>query len=768
MISRRASLWLIGLAVLTLFLAGLGCSVCPFVPQPPTSTPLPPPPPADTPTPVDTPTPEPSPTPEASMEVALYSNPVTGLRVLYPADWAYEAEAEGVFFSESNEMLVSGAMSEAPFFIVLANTPDEIEYEFGTVETAQDLLDAVLDGLCEEGCEVGESEPRTFGEVPGVGVQASWFDTLSEVRIQGYFIAAVSDEVAGVGLGAASEDNWASYETIFEDMFASLEFFPPELPEPVERGTIQPGDTARGTLALGERDVWTFDAQEGQYVTIWLDADNSEELDTYLELYDERDVVIAEDDDGGTDTNSLIFDFPIDTSGTYYVHALPYSGEGDYVLGLEIADALSGGGEIEYGETVEGALRGGTHEWEFYGAAEDEISIMMRVLEGGLDCYLELYSPDGDWLISDDDSGADLDALIEYFVLPMDGLYRIVASDLSGEPGEYELTLEMGQLEITGELVPDQTVAATLEQGVRHHWLFEGKPGDVVNISITALDKDLDTYLELYAPNGEQVTTDDDSGGGSNAAILDFELLRAGPYRVVVRGYNDEEAGEYELVVEVAQLEIEGNLVPGQAVAATLEQGSRHHWLFEGELGDIVDISIVGIDEDMDTYLELYAPDGEQVMTDDDSGEGANAAILEFELPDAGTYRVVVRGYSSEQTGEYELTLEKGQLEIRGTLAYDEAVSMTLKPGNRHHWVFEGEAGDVVSIAMIAVDDDMDTYLELYAPGGEQVMTDDDSGGDSNAAILEFELPLTGTYRVVARGYSSYDTGKYELTLTGP
>ncbi len=155
-------------------------------------------------------------------------------------------------------------------------------------------------------------------------------------------------------------------------------------------------------------------------------------------------------------------------------------------------------------------------------------------------------------------------------------------------------------------------------------------------------------------------------------------------------------------------------------------------------------------------------------MTDDDSGEGANAAILEFELPDAGTYRVVVRGYSSEQTGEYELTLEKGQLEIRGTLAYDEAVSMTLKPGNRHHWVFEGEAGDVVSIAMIAVDDDMDTYLELYAPGGEQVMTDDDSGGDSNAAILEFELPLTGTYRVVARGYSSYDTGEYELTLTSP
>jgi hypothetical protein len=63
---------------------------------------------------------------------------------------------------------------------------------------------------------------------------------------------------------------------------------------------------------------------------------------------------------------------------------------------------------------------------------------------------------------------------------------------------------------------------------------------------------------------------------------------------------------------------------------------------------------------------------------------------------------------------------------------------------------------------------DMDTYLELFAPDGVRVATDDDGGGGSNATIVVFELPLSGTYRIIARGHSDEDVGEYELALTGP
>jgi hypothetical protein len=95
-------------------------------------------------------------------------------------------------------------------------------------------------------------------------------------------------------------------------------------------------------------------------------------------------------------------------------------------------------------------------------------------------------------------------------------------------------------------------------------------------------------------------------------------------------------------------------------------------------------------------------------------------------------------------------------------------LNATLERDQRHHWLFEGRAGDVVTISMTASIADMDTFLELFAPDGVRVLTDDDGGGDSNAQISAFELPLSGTYRIIARGYSDEDVGEYKLTLTGP
>ena len=46
----------------------------------------------------------------------------------------------------------------------------------------------------------------------------------------------------------------------------------------------------------------------------------------------------AENDDGGEGTNARLVDFPITAPGTYYIHAVTYSGEGDYTLSLEITE----------------------------------------------------------------------------------------------------------------------------------------------------------------------------------------------------------------------------------------------------------------------------------------------------------------------------------------------------------------------------------------------------------------------------------------------
>ncbi|MBN1978096.1 MAG: PPC domain-containing protein [Anaerolineae bacterium] len=307
--------------------------------------------------------------------------------------------------------------------------------------------------------------------------------------------------------------------------------------------------SVQGTLPLLGTDVWRFDAPAGQYVTIRMDAVDPAALDTYLELYDADGVLLAENDDSGGSTGSLIAEYPIVITGTYTIHALTYSGLGDYFLSVRAVDP-SGGGTLWYGAVVEGTLLApwSQHAWTFDGVEGHVINVAMNATDGALDCFLELYGPDGLLLTTDDDSGAGYNALVEYYTLPVDGTYRVVARGGEfGATGAYVLALMQTELVLQGTLAYSDTVDALLEPGTRHHWVFEGVAGDVVGISMAAVSEGMDTYLELFAPNGVRVMVDDDSGAGSDAALVAFELPLSGVYRIIARGHGDDDVGEYEL-----------------------------------------------------------------------------------------------------------------------------------------------------------------------------------------------------------------------------
>ncbi|MCX7682479.1 MAG: PPC domain-containing protein [Anaerolineae bacterium] len=645
---------------LVVLLSSLGCTICPLVPRPPTATPTLPP---ATPTPRPTPTPSPVPTLEVSAGMELYTSKVAGIRIPYPQGWVYYEEAEGVIFSDSQNALDAMDLTTSPLLIVFAGTPERIGDSFNGATSAQELLENGVEGLCQDECTVGTSEPRMFGETPGLMAEISWLDPATETRIQGYVISAFSDDVASIGVGLSSADNWPTYGPSLEAMLRGLELFPPELPEPIARGAISPGSTVEGTLPVGGIEVWSFEARAGEYVTILLEAADPAALDTYLELYDEQGQTgegypIASDDDSGGETDAMIADFLIEATGTYYIHATSYSGHGDYRLTLTVSTAPSGGGELEQGKEVRGTLPGnGSHTWTFIGKEGDEVSMAMTVVEGEMDAYLELYSPAGELLISDDDSGGGLDALIEYYLLPVSGEYRVIASEVAGEPGSYRLKLERAQLQIKGRLSYGQPAQATLEAGARHHWQFEGQQGDIVTISMIPTGEWWDTYLALFAPSGKLLTSDDDSGVESSSAIIEFALPATGVYRVLARGYGASDAGAYRIIVEQVELKIQGRLAYGQTITATLEANTRHHWQFEGKEGDHVTISMTTLKGEIDPYLELFAPGGELLTTDDDSGGESNAEIY-YLLPLTGVYRIVARSYNPAGTGTYQLSLK--------------------------------------------------------------------------------------------------------------
>ncbi|MGB3615773.1 MAG: PPC domain-containing protein [Elainellaceae cyanobacterium] len=75
---------------------------------------------------------------------------------------------------------------------------------------------------------------------------------------------------------------------------------------------------------------------------------------------------------------------------------------------------------------------------------------------------------------------------------------------------------------------------------------------------------------------------------------------------------------------------------------------------------------------------------------------------------------------------------------------------------------FEGEAGQVVTIAMES--QEFDTFLWLFGPDSQELAQNDDEGMTSDSAIA-LTLPQTGTYTIGANAHSEGMVGQYRITV---
>ena len=73
-----------------------------------------------------------------------------------------------------------------------------------------------------------------------------------------------------------------------------------------------------------------------------------------------------------------------------------------------------------------------------------------------------------------------------------------------------------------------------------------------------------------------------------------------------------------------------------------------------------------------------------------------------------------------------------------------------LPVGGRCFYTLQGQNGLVITIAMNKQSNTLDPYLRLNTPCGVQVKYDDDSGGNYNSLIANYQLNQTGPWTIVA------------------
>lgn len=214
-----------------------------------------------------------------------------------------------------------------------------------------------------------------------------------------------------------------------------------------------------------------------------------------------------------------------------------------------------------------------------------------------------------------------------------------------------------------------------------------------------------------------------------------------------------------------------GPLTFGQPIEAILPPGAIHTYTFRSEGQDRVSATMTTVDPALDPVLVLYDPAGTLIAFSDDMAPGQrDAALVDVPLTVPGVYTLVARSYGRRGGGAYTLEVSSrraGMLAESTPIAIGEAATGEIRAaGQVDRWLFEGIAGQIISIALDAAPgSDLDPLLELLAADGSLLATSDDEGGGRNSLISSFALPSDGPYVIAARAWGHASTGPYTLHL---
>lgn len=475
--------------------------------------------------------------------------------------------------------------------------------------------------------------------------------------------------------------------------------------------------------------------------------------------------------------------------------------------------------------------------FEFEGTAGQVISV--RMTSADFDAYLLIADASDNILMRNDNSGGDFNAEISGYTLPADGRYTIVATARQNlenggraeSSGDFVVTLSFAREANGGAMVSGETLIGQLEAGADEAaYTFSGEEGQLVTIDLAS--DAFDPFVILVGPDGREIISDDDSGPSLYARIANFQLRESGEYTIEVDGFRGptgqrEISGEYRLTLIVADEatpsfqptgtpppvtetpEAETPDIPDDAPVVIYGQPFEGELTtddqtvevqFEGSAGDVVEIILDSAD--FDPNMTIIAPSGEEIASDDDSGPGVNALLTGLELPESGTYTIIIDGYRGaggdreisgtflltinsanapavtstpsdetpdEPTGEPTSAPDSGTGTDLGIVTGDAPVTGTLNGDTQiAQYSFEASAGDVVTIDLTSAD--FDPFVRLLDANGNVIAEDDDSGGSSQARISEFVIPADGEYTIEVdafRGFNGTDRvfGDYTVTL---
>lgn len=295
----------------------------------------------------------------------------------------------------------------------------------------------------------------------------------------------------------------------------------------------------------------------------------------------------------------------------------------------------------------------------------------------------------------------------------------------------------------------------------------------------------LNSQGQLIGVNTSIYAISRDSGNIGIGFAINTDRLQ--PFLTAVRNGNASQTPQRGLVAQ--SIPLNGVPVQGRldANSSILEDDNSYYtrYTFEGRAGQRLVISMTS--SELDSYLILLSPNGED-LGQDDNGAGGKNSKLTVTLPEDGTYTVLANTHSAREMGRYSLqasvnsgssTANGGNgstprpnasqqasgslpLQIQGSLGENSQILESDRSPYQEHR-FQGTAGQRITISLESRE--FDSYLILLDPEGRKIGENDDASANTMNSALAVTLPSTGTYRIIANTYDSTGRGQYTLSV---
>lgn len=416
-------------------------------------------------------------------------------------------------------------------------------------------------------------------------------------------------------------------------------------------------------------------------------------LDPVVLLMNADGIVLSYSDDDDEGRDALIGSQRLPATGTYVVVATRFGHEhgstiGAYELRMDSLGATtSDGSSLSLGTSIVGEITNQQPEviYTFQAMRGQVINIYMKRTSGNLDPLIDLFNASGGYLISGDDdpnSYGSLNAAILNYMIPTDGSYIIRATRWGYDTGTSSGSFLIELTEIPPETLGTRpanarfvaygdTVTAQIDSDISIRFFqFDAARGDVISAVTSRTDGNISPQVSLLYLDLRPISVGS-TGAGQEESRISATIPENGRYLLAVSRFRGEEGtseGEFSLTLigrqgigGVDALEI---VYEAQVTGIIDNSRPSETYIFLGQAGDVVTITMQRLDGNLDCLLTLQDETGKQLVFNDDIEQGVvqDSRIARFRLPEDGLYRIEASRFdriAGTSSGAYSLTLVK-------------------------------------------------------------------------------------------------------------